>query len=159
MAKSNLFKWLFFSLFLFSTNGLFAQVIDENLEKDAIISTITHFFNGMRKKDTTLINQTLFETVRFQTTGQKEGVPFLHEEMLEDFLTMIATPRKEIFDEQILSFEIRIDGQMATAWTPYKFYLDKTFSHCGVNAFQLFKSESGWKIISILDTRRKEPCD
>jgi hypothetical protein len=48
---------------------------------------------------------------------------------------------------------------MATAWTPYKFYLDKTFSHCGVNAFQLFKSENGWKIISILDTRRKEPCD
>jgi hypothetical protein len=79
--------------------------------------------------------------------------------MLEDFLNMIATPRKEIFDEQILSFEIRIDGQMATAWTPYKFYLDKTFSHCGVNAFQLFKSENGWKIISILDTRRKEPCD
>ncbi|MBI5914693.1 MAG: nuclear transport factor 2 family protein [Bacteroidetes bacterium] len=31
-------------------------------------------------------------------------------------------------------------------------------SHCGVDAFQLFKGENGWKITQISDTRRRENC-
>ena len=31
-------------------------------------------------------------------------------------------------------------------------------SHCGINAFQLFKSSDGWKVIQITDTRNKEGC-
>jgi hypothetical protein len=48
---------------------------------------------------------------------------------------------------------------MAAIWTEYSFYLGDKFSHCGVNSFQLFKDETGWKIIYIVDTRRKEGCD
>lgn len=33
------------------------------------------------------------------------------------------------------------------------------FSHCGIDAFQLFKDDKGeWKITQIVDTRRKEGC-
>ncbi|MBX2840799.1 MAG: hypothetical protein KTR26_03455 [Flammeovirgaceae bacterium] len=71
----------------------------------------------------------------------------------------MGTPHDKIFDEKILSYDIKIDGHFATAWTEYKFYLGQEFSHCGVNAFHLFKSEEGWKITQITDTRRKEDCD
>jgi hypothetical protein len=70
-----------------------------------------------------------------------------------------GTPVDIKLDERILAYEIRIDGPMATAWTPYEFYVNGDFSHCGVNSFQLVKFVEGWKIVYIIDTRRKEPCE
>jgi hypothetical protein len=57
-----------------------------------------------------------------------------------------------------MSYDIKIDDNMAIAWTPYEFYITDKFSHCGVNVFTLIKTEQGWKIAGIIDTRRKEKC-
>lgn len=54
---------------------------------------------------------------------------------------------------------MHILGRLATAWTPYAFYLGGGLSHCGVNAFQLFNGKDGWSIIRITDTRRREGCE
>ncbi|RYZ94279.1 MAG: hypothetical protein EOP47_28140, partial [Sphingobacteriaceae bacterium] len=54
--------------------------------------------------------------------------------------------------------DIKIDGELASVWTPYKFYLGDKFSHCGINFFQLMKMATGWKVIYIVDTRRKDNC-
>ena len=48
---------------------------------------------------------------------------------------------------------------MANAWAPYEFYINSEFSHCGINSFQLIKIEGNWKIIYIIDTRRKDNCN
>ena len=56
--------------------------------------------------------------------------------------------------------KIQIDGNMAQAWAPYAFYVGKKFSHCGVDAFQLFKSTDGvWRIFHLADTRQKDGCN
>jgi hypothetical protein len=47
---------------------------------------------------------------------------------------------------------------LAQAWCDYAFYVDKSYSHCGVDAFQLFKGKDGWKIFHLADTRRKTGC-
>ena len=47
---------------------------------------------------------------------------------------------------------------MASVWTPYEFYFNGTFSHCGANSFQLFKEDNQWKIIFLVDIRRRENC-
>ena len=31
-------------------------------------------------------------------------------------------------------------------WTPDDFWTDGTFSHCGIDAFDLIKTDDGWKI-------------
>ena len=30
--------------------------------------------------------------------------------------------------------------------TPYDFWIDGKFSHCGIDAFDLIKTEEGWKL-------------
>ena len=61
-----------------------------------------------------------------------------------------------IDNSSIDTFEtIKIDGALASVWTPYKFYSGATFSHCGANSFQLVKIDGAWKIQYIIDTRRK----
>lgn len=68
---------------------------------------------------------------------------------------MATIPADMQFEERILSYNIQVDGTMAHAWTPYEFYINGKFSHKGVNAFTLFKTAEGWKIVHLIDTRRK----
>jgi hypothetical protein len=67
-------------------------------------------------------------------------------------------PKDKKFEEKLLGFNIQVDGNMANAWTPYEFWYEGEFSHCGVNSFQLIKDDGEWKIIYLVDTRRKEGC-
>ena len=54
---------------------------------------------------------------------------------------------------------IEIDADLATVWTPYQFYYQEKFSHCGVNTFTLVRQKGEWKINYIIDTRRKDNCN
>ncbi|MBT8322548.1 MAG: nuclear transport factor 2 family protein, partial [Eudoraea sp.] len=71
---------------------------------------------------------------------------------------IVSIPDTVKFEERIHSYQISIDGPMANAWTPYEFWLNDQFSHCGVNSFQLINDGSSWKIIYLIDTRRREDC-
>jgi hypothetical protein len=90
--------------------------------------------------------------------AEQDGQPILRTEPAEGFVQAVGAPRTQVWDERISGLEIRIDGRLATAWMDYAFFIDDTFSHCGVNAIQLFHGTAGWRIIQITDTRRREDC-
>ena len=90
----------------------------------------------------------------------KEGKTILKEENYNQFVKNIASiPKDTKFEEKLLDFSIQVDGPMANAWTPYEFWYQGEFSHCGVNSFQLIKDDGTWKIIYLVDTRRKDGCN
>jgi len=89
----------------------------------------------------------------------QESSPALVNESIEDFLSSLANlPDTLQIEERLLAYHIQTDGDMAHAWTPYEFYLQGEFHHCGVNSFQLFRDPEGWKIIYLVDTRRVKDC-
>jgi hypothetical protein len=140
---------------LFSILNIKAQTAE-----DSVKMTINHFFEGMKKSDTTLIKNAMTEGVIFQTIARnKEGETIVKTENVKEFLTFIATPRKELAEERITFETIKIDGALASVWTPYKFYMGEKFSHCGANSFQLIRQNGLWKIQYIIDTRRKNGCE
>jgi hypothetical protein len=75
-------------------------------------------------------------------------------------LTSIANKKPEtVYLEKLLSYDIKVDGNLASVWTPYEFYLNGNFSHCGANSFQLFHNNGKWEIIFLVDMRRRESCE
>jgi len=48
--------------------------------------------------------------------------------------------------ERIWNPELRVHGLIATVWAPYDFWVDGKYSHCGVDVFDLIKTDEGWKI-------------
>jgi Putative lumazine-binding len=148
-------KALFFSIFLVVANLSFAQTEDEKAVKAVVIQ----LFDGMQKHDSTMIRACFHPSARMQSIGadRKTGVVEIKtENTIDAFVKSIGTiPANVSIEEKVLSYEIRVDAQLATAWTPYEFYLNQKRQHCGVDSFQFFKTENGWKIISIADTRRK----
>jgi hypothetical protein len=63
-----------------------------------------------------------------------------------------------VWNERIFDPEVRIDGDVAQVWAYYTFHRNKTFSHCGVDAFMLLKVGSEWKITQLADSRRTTGC-
>jgi hypothetical protein len=123
-----------------------------------VIAVIKTLFEGMSNSDSAKVRSTFDESAHLQTVALRQGKPVLRSTSIEEFIKAVGAPKKERWEERVLTYEVRVDDRLATAWTPYQFYVGTTFSHCGVNAFQLWKSEQGWKILNITDTRRKEGC-
>ncbi|MBT9188591.1 MULTISPECIES: nuclear transport factor 2 family protein [Zobellia] len=149
----NIFKILF-CLFSLSVSA-------QETEEIAIKKTIEAFFDGFHQQDSVQIKNTVSNTVIMQTIATDEkGNPLVKTQEFSDFLkSIVSIPESTKFEEVITDYSIQIDGPMANAWTPYIFKIDGAFHHCGVNSFQLVKEdEKDWKIIYIIDTRRKENC-
>jgi len=138
-------------------NKSFAQV---KTEEDAVKATINRLFDGMRNADTTMLRNAFAAKNTLETIAKtKDGKFVVRTESLANFIKSIGTPHTEKYDERIVFTKILIDANLASVWTDYKFYVGDKFSHCGVNSFQLFKGDDGWKIIYLIDTRRKNNCN
>ncbi len=144
---------LFVSLFCYSLNA-------QTSEEDNVKQTIVDFFDAFHKQDTVRLKAMAKGNIKMQSISvNAEGETRLSENDYHGFVKNIAgIPKDRTFKEKILSYDIRIDGNMANAWTPYEFWFDSNFSHCGVNSFQFVKEMDKWKIIYLVDTRRRENC-
>lgn len=143
---------------LFS-NPTNAQVMDD--ETKAVREVIHTMFEGMRLGDSAMVSQVFYHEAQFFSAFvTKEGESKLEEGSVQDWLNAIGTPHDQVWNEEWWDPSINVDGNFAHAWVPYAFYVDDTFSHCGVDSFHFIKDAEGqWKVFHATDTRRKGGCD
>ncbi|WP_225586889.1 nuclear transport factor 2 family protein [Algoriphagus sp. Y33] len=128
-------------------------------DEDAVKAVIESLFYGMRAKDPDQIAAVFSENAIMQTIETSGETGVVKAGSVADFVKGIGgLPEEAVIDERITDYLITIDEQLAAVWTPYEFYFNDKFSHCGVNSFQLVKMAEGWKIVYIIDTRRKDGC-
>lgn len=148
-------KLLFLIIFVGTFETTFAQSEDEK----AVKAVVVQLFDGMLKHDSTLIRACFHSTARMQSIGEsrKTGlIEIITDNTIDGFVKSIGSlPETVQIEERELNSEIRIDDQLATAWTKYEFYRNGKISHCGFDAFQFYKTEKGWKILALTYTRRK----
>lgn len=129
-------------------------------QEQEVKNTIDLFFEALHTGDTVLMKQVIHPEIKMQTTFfNNEGLPELNSSTSEQLLTSVGSKRPEDkWFEKLLNYEILIDANLASVWTPYEFYVNDIFSHCGVNSFQLVKLKGNWVVTYIIDTRRREAC-
>lgn len=129
--------------------------------KAEVKAAIDAFFEAFHDRDTTRIREMLAADMVLQSVGlSREGEVVLRKEAAGDFLASLAgIPDSVAIEERLLEYHIQVDGPMAHAWTPYAFYLRGGFSHCGVNSFHFVRMEGRWRLVSLIDTRRREGCE
>ncbi len=140
---------------------LVATSVSAQIDETAKVkTTIDTFFEGFHKQDSLIIMQVVSNDIIMQSIGKnREGQVKIRNEKFDHFLkSIVSIPEDKKFEEKLLDYIIKVDGNMANAWTPYEFWFNGEFSHCGVNLFQLFKDNGIWKIIYLIDTRRKTDC-
>lgn len=157
MEKPNRLHLIGILIFVLMLNFQFSASAQS--EEENVKAVIQSLFEGMKTKNADLVQAAFYPEAPMQTVIPGESGSTIGSNAVGDFVSRIAnTPADTQLDERILDFQIKVDGDMAAAWTPYEFYVNDQFSHCGVNSFQLVKMAEGWKIVYIIDTRRKEDC-
>lgn len=127
-------------------------------ELELVKNTISTMFLGMKNSDSVLVKSCFTDSAILQTISNKNNIVEIKNENISKFLQTISSLPKGFADERISFKNIKIDNDLASVWTPYQFFANGKFSHCGVNSFQLVKLKGLWKIQYIIDTRRKENC-
>ncbi|MBC3542041.1 nuclear transport factor 2 family protein [Rufibacter sediminis] len=156
--------FLLLAFYLLMTGATFAQTRKAapapSADAKAVEAAVVRFFDAMRTSDSTMARSVLADNARLMSVGAgKDGKILPRETPMNKFVEMIGQHHPQVLDERIWDVKVNIDGDLATLWCEYAFYVGDTFSHCGVDAFQLYRSPEGWKIFTISDTRRKENCD
>ncbi|WP_299222898.1 nuclear transport factor 2 family protein [uncultured Aquimarina sp.] len=122
---------------------------------------VLDFFEGFHSGDTVQIKKTILSMDMVMQTifKTKDGKVKTNTTKIEKFLEAIHNrPKDQKWLEKLLDFRVDADDRIAQIWTPYEFYVNDQFSHCGVNIFQLFNDGKTWRIIAIADTRKREGC-
>jgi hypothetical protein len=145
---------LCFAICCFIPSASYAQS-----EEAKVKEVITKMFDGMRIADSASIMNAFAPNAIMQTIAKtKQQSDTIRGNTVAQFASSIAKQKAGVLDERISFAQISIDANLAQVWTPYQFFLNGVFSHCGVNAFHLVKLNGEWKIQYIIDTRRKEGC-
>ena len=150
-------KLFLLSICFLTATFSFSQNSFSEADAKQVIDT---FFEGFHKGDTVLMKTVMTNDIVLQTAfTDKEGKNKVVTDPIEGLLNAIANrPEDQKWDERLLDYQISIDGNLAHVWTPYEFWFNSAFSHCGANSFTLVKTDDGWKIIHLIDSRRKESC-
>lgn len=126
-------------------------------QKQDVQKSIELFFEAFHQKDSLKLKSVCSEKMILQSISESKtkGNKLSNETSKEFYKSIASIPTSVTFQEKILNYNIQIDGTMAHVWAPYEFYLNDKLSHSGVNTFTLFKENDVWKIIYVIDTRRK----
>jgi Putative lumazine-binding len=148
-------SFLFFLTFTLSAASLKSQTTE-----DSVKAAVNLMFEAMNNSDTAALRTSFGDSAFMQTFGyNKAGKPVVITETVGSFAKQVSQFPKGEINEKIEFETIKIDGNMAMVWAPFKLYLKGKFYSCGVNSIQLAKLNGVWKIQYVLDTRRRKGCE
>lgn len=128
--------------------------------EDSVKIVVNNLFTAMKNADAVLLRSVFADSAILQTiTRNKEGKTMVETDEVVGFVDFVGKQAKDAADERITIDLVKVDGPLAIVWTPYKFYYNGKFTHCGVNSFQLVRLNGNWKIQYLIDTRRRTGCE
>ncbi|MDX1494149.1 MAG: DUF4440 domain-containing protein [Longimicrobiales bacterium] len=126
-------------------------------DRASAIAAVEQIFEGMRTANPDLVRAVFARDARFAMVNAGQGTPSVRVQSVDGWIGAIADSGGS-WDERIYDVEAVVDGNMASVWAPYTFYLDGAISHCGINSIEMLHDGQGWKVTQISDTRRRADC-
>lgn len=145
--------------FISLTLVFFTGTTNAQNAEDSVKAVVNKLFWAMKNADAVVFKTVFADSAIMQTISRnKQGQSFVRTESIMEFAALVGSLKKDSADERIEFETIKIDGPLAIVWTPYQFFHNGKFSHCGVNSFHLVKLQGVWKVQYLIDTRRREGC-
>ncbi len=138
-------KTLIIALVLVPSLAAAASVSAQGNEKDAVLAAVQQFFDAMTARDVAASERVLIPEGRFASFRTADGKQVMRLRSNQDYINSLPSG-KEKLRERMWKPEVKIRGPIANVWTPYDFWIDGKFSHCGIDSFDLVKVDGQWKI-------------
>jgi hypothetical protein len=76
-----------------------------------------------------------------------------------DAFSKFFTDKSAVIKETMYDPKVVVDGDWAMVWGRYVFWVGGKVSHCGIDQFNLARTESGWKIANGASTIDQAACN
>lgn len=129
----------------------------DGAEREAVLAVVQRFFDAMAARDPAAFEAVTMPEGRFFALIDESGQASMRSSTNAEFQKGLAAQTDALL-ERMWNPEVRVHGPIATVWTPYDFHRDGAFSHCGIDAFTLVKTPSGWKISGGVYTVERTGC-
>ena len=124
-----------------------------------VLAVVNKLFDGMKKRDTASMRSLFHPSASLLSSSVRNGTPTISSDPIDAWIGSIGSaPAGVLLDERLMNTVVLVEDGLATVWTEYELWIGDRFSHCGVDAMTLGKTGSGWKLLSIADTRRRTGC-
>ncbi len=128
------------------------------LVHDNIQYTVDKFVEGLNKRDTVVIKKLVDQNLGLLTVFHDGKKNIIAAETLEMLMKSLSKSKSKTYYQEQSECIIETNNVISTAWCKYVVYDGTKIVHCGVNAYQLYKTNKGWKIIQITDSRQNIDC-
>ena len=125
---------------------------------DSPLAAVETFFAAMAGNDWAKAEPVMLGDAVLYGYRIVDGDVVLARVTADDYLESMRSRDDQLL-ERIWDVEILQHDRLATVWTPYDFYLNGEFHHCGRNSFSLIRDAQGWRIASVVYSMLTEACE
>lgn len=125
---------------------------------DSALGAVETFFEALSDNNGALAETVMIEDAVLYGYRLESGEAKLGRVSAADYLASMSN-RSDKLLERIWDVEVLQHDRLATVWTPYDFYLNGEFHHCGRNSFSLIRDENGWRIASVVYSMLTDGCE
>jgi hypothetical protein len=130
-----------------------AQTADPDVE--AAIAVADSVLVALSSGDNATLRRLTLDSAIVGSAGVRNGVERL---ALGSWARYSSRTGPSDFTERGFGATARVQDRVAQVWVPYDLYIGKTWSHCGVDAFTLLKSDGRWRVASLIYTIEQPPA-
>ncbi len=144
----------FIATLLFS----FSVVAQKGDDKTAVLGVVQALFDAMRAADAAAILSTgTSDNSLVAIQKGKDGKSKVSVISADGFTKFFTKPNA--VKEVMYDHKVAIDGDWAQVYGRYVFFVGDKISHCGINQFNLVRTDAGWKIANGASTMDPGACN
>jgi hypothetical protein len=121
------------------------------------LEAVQTLFQAMQGHDAALAATVLMPEGTISSVRNVNGKPVVRHTANREFIDELPKST-DAYLERIWDATVSRHGRLAIVTAPYDFHLNGVFSHCGVDVFEVYETEDGWRISGIAYTVLKEDC-
>lgn len=127
-------------------------------DEAAVLAPVTALLGAIAAHDPdTVARMTLPEGALTVARTDADGKPARRTMRWSEFAAALK-PNGERVEERQGMPAIEIDGEVAMVWAPFTFVVDGAPHHCGVNHYDLVRTDAGWRILNVTYSSRTTGC-
>jgi hypothetical protein len=121
----------------------------------AVLAVVDSAMTFIQSGEMMRLSDLMTPEAQIYATTAREGAPSFR---LRTAPQQRATGNRSPIIERGYHADVRVAGTMAVVWMPYDLYVDRQWSHCGVDVFTLMRDGAAWRIVNLSYTVEQPPA-
>lgn len=121
----------------------------------AVIAVADSLLAALSRNDMAALARLVTDSATVGSSAMRGGTERLS---IRSWASDMARTFPQRITERGFDATAHVQDRVAHVWMPYDLYLDGRWSHCGVDAFTLVKTNEQWKVAALLYTVEQPPA-